>query len=69
VAAIAAGGRWITVKPGLDVTADSFVLLTPRADLGTRRLWYTVDRANNTFTIRVNSAVPEKLPVGWLLLG
>lgn len=69
VAAIAAGDRSITVRPGLDVTADSFVLLTPRADLGARRLWYTVDRANNTFTIRVSSAVADRLPVGWLLLG
>ena len=55
--------------PGPDVTTTSFVLLTPEADIGTRRLWYTTDATANTITIRVSSAVSASLAVGWLLLG
>jgi hypothetical protein len=69
VATIEAGNTVVTVTPGLDVTSTSFVLLTPRADLATRRLWYTTNTTSNTFTIRVSSAVSAGLEVGWLLLG
>jgi hypothetical protein len=69
VATIAAGNTSVLVTPGLDVTTTSFVLLTPRADIGTRRLWYTTDATANTITIRVSSAVTTSLAVGWLLLG
>jgi hypothetical protein len=69
VAVIATGTSSVVVSPGLDVTGGSFVLLTPKADIGSRRLWYTTDTAANTITIRVSSAVTANLPVGWLLLG
>ena len=69
VATILATKSTVTVTPGLDVTTTSFVLLTPKADIGTRRLWYTTDATANTITIRVSSAVTTSLAVGWLLLG
>ena len=55
--------------PGPGRDDASFVLLTPKADIGTRRLWYTTDATANTITIRVSSAVSASLAVGWLLLG
>jgi hypothetical protein len=69
VATILATKDSVLVTPGLDVTASSFVLLTPKADLGTRRLWYTTDPTNNRFTIKLSSAVTTDTRIGWLLLG
>jgi len=69
IAVIKAGQRSITVNPGFDLATTSFVLLTPRADLGSRRLWYTVDAAANTFTIKTSSAMSGSVGVGWLVLG
>lgn len=57
------------MTPALDVTTTSFVLLTPKGNLGGRSLWYTTDATANTITIRVSSAVTANLAVGWLLLG
>ena len=51
------------------MTSSSFVLLTPKADIGSRRLWYVTNTAANTFTIRVSSVVTASVYVGWLLLG
>jgi len=53
----------------LPVSAASFVLLTPEADPGTRRLWFTKNATASTITIHVSSAATTALPVGWLLLG
>jgi hypothetical protein len=69
VATILSGNTVVLVSPGLDVTTASFVLLTPKGDLGSRRLWYTTDTSANTVTIRVSSAVASDLKVGWLLVG
>jgi hypothetical protein len=69
VATIAAAASSVVVTPGLDVTTSSFVLLTPKADIGSRRLWYSTDSTNNRFTIRISSAVINDLKIGWLLLG
>jgi hypothetical protein len=48
--------------------STSFVLLTRKADIGTRRPWPTTDATMNAITIRT-SAVTGGLAVGWLLLG
>jgi hypothetical protein len=69
VAVINAGERSVTATPGLDVTADPLVLLTPRTDLGSRRLRCTTDGTAGTFTIRVSSALAARVAMGWLLLG
>jgi hypothetical protein len=69
VAALAAGTSSKTVTPGVDLTTASFVLLTPRGNLGGRGLWYTVDHSANRFTIRVSSPVTTSVGIGWLVLG
>lgn len=68
VATIAAGSTSKVVTPGTDLTAGSFVLLTPRGNLGGRDLWYTVDAAADTFRIRISKAMAGPLKVGWLLI-
>jgi hypothetical protein len=69
VASIAAGSTSKTVSPGVDVTASSFVLLSPRANLGGRDLWFTVDAAANTFKIHMSASRGASTPIGWLLIG
>jgi hypothetical protein len=56
VANIAGGADSTTVSPGVDVTAASFVLLTPKAKIGSRALWFTTDATADTFTIRISSS-------------
>jgi hypothetical protein len=68
MATIAAGGTSVTVTPGVDVTADSFVLLTPMANIGSRGLWFTKDATNDKFTIRISSSRSSSTTIGWLLL-
>jgi hypothetical protein len=69
VATIKAATASVPVPVDVDLTSASFVLLTPRGNLGGRSLWYTVDLANDRFTIRVSSAVSSDLKVGWMVLG
>ena len=69
VATIPAGSDRVVVTPGLDVTNSSFVLLTPKANLGTRALWYATNPTGNTFTVRMSSARAKATKVAWLLIG
>ncbi len=69
VKSIPAGKTALTFSPGVDVTATSFVLLTPRANIGARSVWYTVDATANTVTIRLSTARTSSTPIAWLLLG
>jgi hypothetical protein len=69
VATIAAGLKTKTVTPGVNVTSGSFVLLTPKANIGTRALWFTTNATDNKFTIRMSSSRTSNTPVAWLLLG
>lgn len=68
VATIAAGKTSKLVAPGTDLSNVSFVLLTPRGNLGGRDLWYTVDPAANTFRIRISKSMGGPLKIGWLLI-
>ena len=68
VASLAAGTTSKVITPGTDVTADSFVLLTPGADIGSRRLWFTKDTTANTITIRMSSSRTSATSISWLLL-
>jgi hypothetical protein len=67
-AAIAANTSSIVITPGIDITTDSFVLLTPEVDLGSRRLWFTKDTTNNRFTIHLSSSSASTITIAWLLL-
>lgn len=49
-------------------TSRTFALLTPRSDLGSLRLWYSLDRVTQTLTLKTSSAVPGDLAVGWMLI-
>jgi len=69
VAAITAGATTKKVFGGTDITAGSFVLLTPAVDLGTRRLWWTTDTVDNSFTIHMSSSRSTLTKVSWLLIG
>lgn len=69
VATIAAGETSITVPAGVPVTNASFALLTPRANLAGRDLWFGTDPASDTLTIRISSARTKSTKVSWLLLG
>jgi hypothetical protein len=68
LATIAAGTTSKTITPGTDVTTDSFVLLTPMADISTRRLWFTKDATANTITIHLSSTSASSISISWLLL-
>lgn len=68
VATIAAGSTSVTITPGVDITGDSFVLLTPKANIGSRSLYFTTDATNNRFTIRLSSSRPSSTAVAWLLM-
>lgn len=67
VASMRAGTTSVNVT-GMPVSATSFVLLTPMANLGTRSLWFTLNPASDLFTIRLSSARPAATKVAWLLL-
>ena len=69
VAAITAGATTKKVYGGTDVTSASFVLLTPALDIGSRRLWWTTDTVDNSFTIHMSSSRSTLTKVSWLLLG
>jgi hypothetical protein len=69
IADIPIGHRSVTIKPGVDVTWNSFVLLTPRSDLGSRRWWVTTNPDADAFTIHVSAMAIAVLRIGWLLVG
>ena len=57
------------MSPGTDVTASSYVLLTPQDDPGTRRFWAKLDTAANTVTIRLSASDVSVIAIAWLLIG
>ena len=65
----ATGATSVTVTPDVDVTSSSFVLLTAKANIGKRSVWFTTDTTNDRFTIRISSARAKPTLVAWLLLG
>jgi hypothetical protein len=69
VATIRAGRTSVSVNPGLDITSSSFVLITPKANVGSRALWFTTDTTGNTFSIRMSSSRSSNTRVAWLLVG
>jgi len=69
VATINAGATSKTLTPGVDINPSSFVLLTPKANIGTRALWFTTDGPNERFTIRMSPSRSVPTKVAWLLVG
>jgi hypothetical protein len=69
VATITAGHATKVITPGVNVTSGSFVLLTPKTNIGSRALWFTTDASGNKFTIHISSSRSTATKVAWLLLG
>jgi hypothetical protein len=69
VAVMVAGATSKKVIPSVNVTSSSFVLLTPKTNIGSRALWFTTSAADNYFTIRMSSPRSSTTRVAWLLLG
>jgi hypothetical protein len=69
VATIIAGTTSKTVTPNVNVTSSSFVLLTPKTNIGSRALWFTTNSSDNTFRIHMSSTRSSSTRVAWLLLG
>jgi len=68
VATIPANQTSVTFAAGADITADSFLLLTPKVNIAGRTLWFTTDAIQNTVTIRMNRSRTKATGVSWLLL-
>jgi len=66
---INAGLTSATVNPGVKVSSASFVLLTPKVNLGGRDLWYTTNPTAGTITLHLSSSRSSATKIGWLLLG
>jgi hypothetical protein len=69
VATIPAGSTRKTVSPSVSVSPGSFVLLTPKANIGARALWFTTNPRLDRFTIHMSA--PRRsggTRVAWLLL-
>lgn len=71
VATIAAGATSVTVNLHVAVGTSSFVLLTPRANLGGRDLWFTTTTSSTagTITIHISGSRTSATQISWLLLG
>jgi hypothetical protein len=69
VATITAGHTTKVITPGVNVTASSFVLLTPKVKLSGRDLWFTTSASANKFTIHISAARSSATKVAWMLLG
>jgi hypothetical protein len=65
----ALGGLGALAASAINVTSSSFVLLTPKTNIGSRALWFTTDPAGNKFTIHMSSSRSSGTRVAWLLLG
>jgi len=66
VATIKKGKKSVVVKPGVVVTGEMFVLLTPKANIGSRALWFTNKPATDRFIIHMSSARGSATKVAWL---
>jgi hypothetical protein len=66
-----AGGALVSsaIATGTDITASSYVLVTPQGDPGVRRFWAALDTANNTVRIHTNTTAAGAFKVAWLLVG
>ena len=56
------------MKLGIDVTDDTFALLSPAANLGPRALWYIPSKDANTITIKIDKARQNNARIGYLVL-
>jgi hypothetical protein len=68
VATIKKGKKSVTVSPGVDINIQTFVLLTPMVNMGSRALWFTRTPSTNKFVIRMSSTRGGPTKIAWLAL-
>jgi hypothetical protein len=65
---VPAGERRLRVEPGLDVTEDTIILLTPYANLRGGSAWVKKDVASDAFIINLPRAINRDARFGWLMI-
>jgi hypothetical protein len=65
---IPADRRAVLVDPGVDVTPETVVIVTPMANLRDRSFWVTKDEDADLIAIRLSSPLAKNVPFGWLLV-
>ena len=68
VATIAEGATEVVVETSVPLDKNTFVLLTPRANLNGRDLWYQIPSETGKVTIRMDKARTKNTPVAYLIL-
>jgi hypothetical protein len=68
IATIPRGRKGVVVDPGVDINADTIVLVTPNANIGRGRHWIETDADSDTFIIRVSSRGGADVAFGWLMV-
>lgn len=68
VASIRPGRRSVRVAANVPINADTFVLLSPRSNLGGRSVWYTTEPASGSFTIHLDPSSDRRVDVAWLMV-
>ena len=68
MATIKKGKKTVTVSPGVDINAKTFVLLTPMSPIGSRGIWFTKMPTPNKFIIRMSSKRAGPTKIAWLAL-
>jgi hypothetical protein len=67
-AIIPAGRRNVILRMGVPISPSSFLLLTPMTDVGSRCIWFTKNRAENSVTLHISSSRTTPTRIAWLLL-
>lgn len=68
VATIPEGSTEVEVETSVPLDKNTFVLLTPRANLNGRDLWYQIPSETGKVTIRMDKARTKNTPVAYLIL-
>jgi hypothetical protein len=68
VAVIPSGQQEVAVKPAVALDRNTFVLLTPKANLGQKTLWYTVSLDTGEIVIHISGTRSKDTPVAYLML-
>jgi hypothetical protein len=68
IALIPGGQTEVRVRPDVSVDGNTFVLLSPEANLGPRALWYIVNQQNNEVIIRMDRSRQNNARIGYLIL-
>lgn len=68
IATVPAGDTSVTITPGVPVSSNTLVLLTPEANLGNKDMWYTKPGGGTTFTVHLSGTRSNPTRVSYLLV-